>query len=53
VTFLLQKLVRSLKKTPALPVAIPSRPELVDLAISPRHARSYDTLHSGRLRDDD
>ncbi len=53
VTFLLQKLLRSLKKKPALPVSIPSRPELVDLALSPRHARSYDALHSGRLRDDD
>ena len=53
VTFLLQKLVRSLKKTPALKVAIPSRPELVDLALSPRHARSYDALHSGKVRRDD
>lgn len=53
VTFLLQKLVRSRKKAPALPVAIPSRPELVDLALSPRHARSYDALHSGKVRRDD
>lgn len=53
VTFLLQKLVRSRKIRPALPVVIPSRPELVDLALSPRHARSYDTLHSGSRRDDD
>lgn len=53
VTFLLQKLARSRKKTPALPVAIPSRPELVDLALSPRLASSYDALHSGKVNHDD
>jgi transposase len=53
VTFLLQKLVRSLQRRPALPVTISSRPELINLAVSPRDARSYDALHSRRNRDDD
>ena len=53
VTFLVQKLQRSRKKRPALPVTITSRPELVDLALAPRHARSYDALHSGKLDDDE
>lgn len=53
VTFLLQRLVRSQKKRPPLPVTISSRPELINLAVSPRDARSYDALHSRRTRDDD
>ncbi|MEO6324979.1 MAG: hypothetical protein ABIT01_04745 [Thermoanaerobaculia bacterium] len=53
VTFLVQKLLRSRKKRPALPVTISSRPELVELSLAPRHARSYDALHSGKLDDDE
>ena len=53
VTFLLQKLVRSLKRRPALPVTMSSRPELIGLAVSPRDAAVYDALHSPRTRDDD
>ena len=53
VTFLLQKLVRSLKRRPALPVTLSSRPELIHLAVSPRDAGSYDALHSPRTHDDD
>ena len=53
VTFLLQKLVRSLQRRPALPVTISSRPELINMAVSPRDASSYDALHSPGTRDDD
>ena len=53
VTFLLQKIARSLKRRPPLPVALSSRPELLRLAVSPRDAGSYDALHSPSKRDDD
>jgi transposase len=53
VTFLLQRLVRSSKRRPPLPVSLSSRPELIHLAVSPRDAGSYDALHSPGKRDDD
>ncbi len=53
VAFILQKLVRTLKRKPALAVTIPSRPELVELSLPSRNAGTYDVLHSGRTRDDE
>ncbi|TAJ18298.1 MAG: IS21 family transposase [Dehalococcoidia bacterium] len=46
VAYLLQRLMRTLKRRPPLPVSISKRPELADLVVSPHDARSYDALHA-------
>lgn len=52
VVFLLQRLVRSRKARPPLAVSIPSRPELVDVVVSPHDPARYDALHVREQRDD-
>lgn len=52
VAFLLQRLARSLKTRPPLPVSIPSRPELTGLTVAPHDPASYDALLPKESRHD-
>lgn len=52
VAFLLERLCRSRKARPPLSVSIPSRPELVDVVVSPHDPARYDALHQSDERDD-